>query len=314
MFRSATTGDNINTRFGRIPLQDTPSEVLLSAGHSRIQVCAQARNLSVYVETDFLNVPGKEPFRFRQYWSEYRIGKWRFLGGKAWSLLRPNRVGIDSEGGLMNTLVVEPGYHVGLGGLRNRQVRIAREDGNWSMAVSYEAANSFVAKLAHDSRRLHLEGAGLIGLDRRAASLAAVIHAPRNIDIITQQVISHGAGPELLDTLPSNVNTYSTIQGLEMRVSPTMQLFAYGGIVYGGRSPGNRTVREWTAGFSRRLFEQQPWGAATLSAQLSQVDRSTWQGGKGGMNYVQISFRYSLPASRPISGGSNSSIGSPGRP
>jgi len=48
MFRSATTGDTVNTRFGRIPLQETPSEMLFSAGHSRIQVCAEAGNLTVY--------------------------------------------------------------------------------------------------------------------------------------------------------------------------------------------------------------------------------------------------------------------------
>ena len=38
MVRSATTGDSVSTRFGRIPLRPTPSETLLSAGHSRIQV------------------------------------------------------------------------------------------------------------------------------------------------------------------------------------------------------------------------------------------------------------------------------------
>jgi hypothetical protein len=101
MYRTATTGDTVSTRFGSIPLQPTPSETLLSAGHSRIQMCAQAGNLSIYLETDFLNAPGKEPLRFRQYWGEYRIGKWRILGGQAWSLLRPNRMGINSEGGLM---------------------------------------------------------------------------------------------------------------------------------------------------------------------------------------------------------------------
>jgi hypothetical protein len=131
-------------------------------------------------------------------------------------------------------------------------------------------------------------------------SLAAVIHAPRRIDIVTQQVVSHGAGPGLLDTLPREVNTYSTLQGIEMRVRRTVELFAYAGIVYGNHSSGNRTVREWTAGFIRHLFEQQPWGAASLSAQVSQLDRSTWQGGYGDMSYVQVSFRYSLPGSRSL--------------
>lgn len=86
MFRGATTGDTVNTRFGRIPLRETPSEFLLTAGHSRIQLCGKVGNLSGYVETDFLNAPGNVPYRFRQYWGEYRIGEWRILAGQAWSL------------------------------------------------------------------------------------------------------------------------------------------------------------------------------------------------------------------------------------
>ena len=300
MFRTATTGDSVSTRFGSIPLQDTASEMLASAGHSRIQVCAQDGGLSAYVETDFLNTPGKEPYRFRQYWGEYRTGKWRILGGQAWSLLRANRVGINSEGSLMNTLVVEPAYHVGLAGIRNRQLRITRDDGNWRVALSYESGNAFLGKVAHDSPQLHLEAVGLGSVHRRAAGLAAVIHGPRKVDILTQEVVSRGTGPELLNTLPPNVITFSAIQGLEMRVLPSVEVFAYGGFAYGGHSAGNRIVREWTAGFMRHLFEQQPWGAASVSAQFSQVDRSTWDGRYGPMQYVQVSFRYSLPGSRSM--------------
>ena len=290
----------MSTRFGRIPLQDTPSESLISAGHSRMQMCGQVGNFSGYVETDFLNSVGKEPFRFRQYWGEYRIGKWRILGGQAWSLLRPNRSGISSEGGLMNTFVVEPAYHVGLAGGRNRQLRITREEGNWRVAVSYEAGKSFLAKLAHDSGRLHLEATGLGSVHRRAASVAAVIHAAHKIDFVTQQVVSHGVGPELLNTIPAGANAHSTLQGVEARIRPNLELFAYGGIAYGGPSSGNRTVRQWTAGFIQHLFQEQPWGAASVSAQFSQLDRSTWPGGYGSMNYVQIAFRYYLPASRSM--------------
>lgn len=300
MVRSVTTGDTVSTRFGRTPLQDSSPEALFSAGHSRMQICGQIGSFSGYVESDFLNSVGKEPFRFRQYWAEYRIGKWRILGGQAWSLLRPSRFGINSESGLMNTYVVEPAYHVGLAGLRNRQVRITREEGNWRVAVSYEAGKSFLGKVTHDSPRLHLEAAGLGSVHRRAASFAAVVHGPRRIDLVSQQVISHGVGPELLSTIPDGVNANSTIQGIEARVRPTLELFAYGGIAYGGRSLGNRSVRQWTAGFVRHLFEEQPWGAASLSAQFSQMDRSTWTGGHGDMSYVQVSFRYSLPGSRSM--------------
>jgi hypothetical protein len=315
MLRTGTTGDTVNTRFERIPLQRTPSETLFSPGHSRIQMCAQAGNLSVYVETDFLNAPGKEPYRFRQYWGEYRIGKWRILGGQAWSLLRPNRVGINSESRLMNPLAIEPAYHVGLAGVRNRQLRITREEGNWRIAVSYEAGRNFLGKLAHDSQWLHLEGSGLGSAHRRAASFAAAIHAPRKIDIVLQQVVSHGVGRELLNTIPVGVNAHSTMLGVEVRARPTLELFAYGGIAYGGPSAGNRTVRQWTTGLIHHLFEEQPWGAASLAAQYSQLDRSTWPGGHGDMNYLEIAFRYSLPGSRSMfAGRDRGAIRPKGRP
>ena len=305
MYRTATTGDTVNTRFGRIPLGETPDESLVSPGHSRIQACAQRGGFSAYVETDFLNAPGKEPYRFRQYWGEYRVGKWRILGGQAWSLLRPNRLGIDSEGRLMNTLVVDPAYHVGLAGVRYRLVRITRDEGNWHMAVSYEAGRNFLGKIAHDSARLHVEATGLGSRSRRGGSFAAVVHAPRKIDFVTTEMVTHGAGVELLGTLPPWVNTYSTLQGVEMRIRPTVELFAYGGIVYGARSGGNRTVRMWTAGFLRHLFEERPWGAASISGQYSQMDRSTWVGGHGAMNYLQVAFRYSLPTALSLFGQRN---------
>ena len=303
MYRSATTGDTVNTRFGRIPLGETPWEQLFSAGHSRMQVCGQAGGLSLYVETDFLDAPGKNLFRFRQYWGEYRTGKWRLLAGKAWSLLRPNRSGVSTEGSLLNTLVVEPAYHVGLAGLREHQVRITRDEGSWHFALSYESGRNFLLKAAHDASKLHFEMAGLGSRNRRAISVAGVVHASRKIDIISQEVVSRGAGPEWLNTIPADVNAHATIQGIEARVRPTLEVFTYGGISYGSRSSGNRAVRQWTAGFIRHLFEQLPWGAASVAAQFSQVDRSTWLDGHGGMNYVQISFRYSLPASRSLFSG-----------
>lgn len=313
MYRTATTGDSVSTRFGRLPLRSTPGESLVSAGHSRMQACGQVGNASGYVETDFLNNPGNTPFRFRQYWGEYRIGKWRILAGQAWSLLRPNRAGITSEGGLMNTLVTDPAYEVGLAGVRNRQVRITREEGSWRFAVSYEAGKNFLGKIARDRGRMQVEVTGLGSRHRAAGSVAAVLHAPRQIDIVSQQVFSHGAGPELLNTIPAGVNAYSTIQGIEVRARRTLELFAYGGATYGARSAGNRVVREWTVGFIQALFEQPPWGAATLSGQLSQVDRATWSLQHGDMTYFQVSFRYSLPGSRSLFGNYPRSVATPGR-
>src|SRR5437764_1304266 len=139
-------------------------------------------------------------------------------------------MGIKSDSRLMNPLVIDPAYHVGIAGVRNRQLRITRQDGNWQVAVTYEAGKSFLGKLAHDGQRLHLEAMGLGSAHRRAASAAAVIHAPLKIDIVTQQLVSHGVGPALLNTIPSGVNAHSTILGAEVRVRPTLELFTYGGI------------------------------------------------------------------------------------
>src|SRR5690242_14727190 len=169
MYRTAVTGDSVSTRFGAIPTANSPSEFLVSAAHSRTQICAQWGNWTGYVESDFLNAVGKTPYRFRQYWGAYRFGKWQILAGQAWSLLRPNREGISSETGLMNTLAVEPAYHVGLAGLRNRQVRITRDGETWHFAVSYEAGRNFLAKVSHEAHRVHLEATGLAAVHRRGA-------------------------------------------------------------------------------------------------------------------------------------------------
>lgn len=303
MVRGATTGDTINTRFGRIPLDDSPEEALFSAAHSRLMLHASApfgeiRSM-VYLETDFLNPPGEQPFRVRQIFGQIQYGKWKLLGGKGWSMLRPNRVGMLSDKDLMHTHVVEPNYHVGIVGLRREQIRLQRDDGRWQTAIAYESGGRWVAKAGHDGVRARLETSILAGTrGRKGASLAGVIHAGPKVNVVSQQFWSQGAGQDILNLLPLGVHAHSTLQGVEAQVRKSLELFGYGGIVYGGRSASNRVVRQWTGGFRRRLIADPVWGSVFLAGQYSQVDRAVWAGGHGDMNYAMLSLWFYVPGAR----------------
>ncbi|MBI3470106.1 MAG: hypothetical protein HY013_01965 [Candidatus Solibacter usitatus] len=303
MFRTATTADTINTRFGSIPLEPTPGQGLISFEHSRLMLNGEMRTgggtITGYAESDFLNPPGRQRYRWRQYWGQFEIDGWQVLGGQAWSLLRPNRSGIQTESGLMSTHVVDPAYHPGLIGRRKRQIRVVRQLGASRAAFTYDQDHDFSGKVAHDWKKTHVELAVLAGEERRrAVSLAGVVPLGGKVDWVSQQFWSQGVGPEALGVLPGGVHGHTTIQGLEARVRPSLEIFGYAGIAYGTRSAGNRAVRQWTLGFLQRLFNRPGVGAASVSGQYSQLDRSTWTGQRGGMNYVMLSVRYYYPGLR----------------
>lgn len=303
LHRTATTPDSVSTRFGAIPLEPGAGQWRYSPGHSRTaleaDVHAAGRWLGYY-ESDFLNAPGRSPYRLRQLWGQYEHGSWRILAGQAWSLLRPNRVGISSQGDLMNTLAVEPAYHVGLAGGRNRQVRITHTRGAWSVALSYEHhhGGNLAAKLAKDSEAGHYEAVLVGGPGRWGAGLAAVVRLRPALSWVSQQIWTQGLGLELVGSLPAGVHAHSTLQGLEAKLGPRWQLFAYGGLAYGSRSGGNRLLRQWSVGFHRLVYEHGRWGSGYVSFQYAQLDRSTWAGGHGEMNYWMVSFRHWLRAAR----------------
>ena len=297
VFRSATSGDDMSTRFGAIPLASTHGENLASFRNSRMALLGETNladigKLSIYVEADFLNRAPAEPFRWRQYFGRFQSGHWEILAGQAWSLLRPNRVGISTEAGLMNTRVVDAGYHVGLLGSRDRQIRIVRHMGNWVAAIALEHGTDVLPKIVHDSKRAHLEAIGLFGAHgRRGASVATVLHVVPKLDLVSQQFWSKGGGPDALSTIPAKVVMYSTLQGAEFRLRKGLQLFTYGGLVYGRRSTGNRVVREWTAGLSQDVFKDR-FGLAVFSAQYSEPGRATWDGAHAAMKFAMISVRH----------------------
>ncbi len=300
MRRPPISPDSLGTRFSAIPLNPPAPQWLHSVAHSRTALTADVEAggwWRGYYESDFLAEPGQAPYRLRQLWGQFERGSWKILGGQAWSLLRPNRVGVSAETDLMNTIVVEPGYHVGLAGARNRQLRLTRSLGRWQAAVAFEhrGGPDFAAKLVRDGGRSHYEAAILAGHQgRRGVALAAVVRPTSRLTWVNQQIWSQGLGPDLVGPLPARVHAHALIQGLEVKLTGKLQVFGYGGLAYAGRSPGARLLRQWSAGFHRSLFKHPLYGATFLSFQFSQAGRALWPGGSGSMNYFMFALRHDL--------------------
>ena len=292
---NGTTHDDISTRFGAIPLG--PSVVSLR--NSRVALEGDVRlgggTLGGYYETDFLNRSPQEPYRFRQYYGFFKRGGWEILAGQAWSLLRPNRKGISTIGALMNTLAADAGYHVGLMGIRDRQIRVVRHLGAWTAGLAWEHGHDWVPKLTHDTKALHLEAIGLLG-DRghRGGSVAAVLHAGKRVDVVTQQSwIRHG-GREALNAAAANALVTASLQGAEIKLSRTTQAYAYYGFVYAARNPGNRRAGEWSAGFLQELPLRLRFSLVSAGMQFSHLDRAVWDGRSGLQNLGMVTLRYSF--------------------
>lgn len=300
LVRSAETADNVSTDFVSIPLGKSSPDALFSARHSRLTLRAETilsrYKLTAYAETDFLNPPGRFPWRVRQAFGQVERNGWQILAGQAWSLLRANQRGLSSYENLIDIDVIDPAYHVGLLGVRRQQVRLSRNAGSWITAVSYEAGRNVIAKVVRDSRLLHLEAVGLSARQGSWGTAVAVVIQPTGkLSFLSQQFVTDGAGGEAVGGGPERVRAYSTIEGLEGRLGHGVTLFGYHGLVYSGRSNGNRVVREWTLGASKKLFTVPGYGAATLAGHFSQVDRVQWQGAVGEMHYLMVSFRYTVP-------------------
>jgi hypothetical protein len=301
--RSATTGDTVNLRFASIPLSENGrSETLWSLSHSRLamhgeRVLGQG-TFTGYLEADFLTPHGERPWRWRQYWGEYRQGKWGVMAGRGWSLLRPNRTGLFSETALMNTMVIEPAYHVGLIGIRRSQLRITRDlTVNTKAALEWESGGSYLFKLARDRERAHLESTLFAGTrGRRGISIAHVLKMSAKIHWVGQHFVARGGGPEALGILPLRVSMWSLLEGLEAPVSNSLTLFGYAGIVHGSKAGGsaNHSEAQWTAGAHRRVHHDS-YGTLFISAQFSQIARQVWDGRSGHMNYWMTSLRFVYP-------------------
>jgi len=163
-YRSTDVGSGIATSFGSIPYsnqlpQARMSETRLSAQYSRLSLKVDARltdstTITGYVESDFLGFQPANSFqtansdslRLRVFWANVRHGKWEMLGGQAWSLLTPNRVGVSPlTPDVFYTLDEDPNFQVGLTWLRQPQFRVTyHPTSNWAIAVSLENPQQFV--------------------------------------------------------------------------------------------------------------------------------------------------------------------------
>lgn len=300
-YRTADGGRSVATQFGAIPLGPSDPQWRCSPAHSRTALSAEllagGRWLGYY-ESDFLNGQGGSPYRLRQLWGQFERGSWKILAGQGWSLLRPNRRGISSQNDLMNTTVVEPSYHVGLAGMRKRQIRVTRSLGAWQAALAYEdrRGGDVTAKVVRDGERAHWEAVVLAGHGRRfGAGLAAVVRAAPKLSWVSQAIWSQGLGPDLVGSLPPRVHAHAMIQGVEAKLTGRLEAFAYGGWAYATRSPGNRALRQLSVGLHRKLFVHPTYGSTLLSLQYSRLDRAVWAGGHGRMNSVMLTLRHILP-------------------
>ena len=300
MMRTATTADSVSTHFGAIPLTETPAETIASPAHSRLMLSgalpAGPLQFAGYVETDFLSpVAGGTPWRWRQYWGSAKLANWEVLGGQTWSLLRPNRVGVEADRNTMNTDVTDPAYHVGVAGLRHRQVRIVRKFGAQHAALSWESSGVVLAKLTTDRGAGHFEVAGLAGSrERRGAQVSAVWNAVGRLRLVAQQFVARHALSEALGVVPAAASGFATIQGVEAPVKRSFELYSYAGLVYGGRTTGNRLVRQYTAGANWYKRIHGVPGAVTLSVQYSYLDRAVWSGRSGSMQFVMCRMRLTV--------------------
>jgi hypothetical protein len=299
--RTATTPDTINTHFGAIPLVETPDESLGSPRHSRLWLRGDLAEgpvgVTFYLESDFLNPNANQnPYRWRQYWGAIHWGKWELSAGREWNLLRPNRFGVQSDTGTMNTLVPEPAYHVGLDGTRDRQVRLTRNFGDYNAVFAWQTNGLFLGRVAADKKFGHVELDSILAghHGQHGISAAAYLNVTRRLRYETQAYWSKRAAYQALGVVPANVDGGNVLQGLEFLFSSRVDVYTYAGWVYAERSTGNRVVREYTAGGDYRIPMASLRGVALFSLEFSRIDRAVWTGQSGAMFYAMYRFRYTF--------------------
>ena len=302
--RSRASSDTINTRFASLPFGDDHTQIIGSPGHSRVALHGDIELwkgvLTGYIEADFLQPRGQTPWRWRQFWGEYRIGKWRVLGGQAWSLLRPNRVGLNSESALMNTLAIEPAYHIGLLGLRREQVRLTYDiTANSHAAVECESGGKYLAKFAQDrGNGAHWELIAFAGTrGRRGGAVNHILPVRRWLRVVGEVGAGRGLGPEALGILPFRGEALTVLEGVELPLKHGWLVWGYGGFVRGWHTTvmsDNRLEQQWTAGASRTFYEGK-FGKYWIGAQASQAARSIWGGPQADLTYYMASLRLEMP-------------------
>lgn len=164
VWRSTNVGSGVATSFGAIPANDSAagklSEWRFSAYNSRITLKVSERPLANVLATGYLEVDfaGSMPantyvtgnsngFRMRQAWVNVQAGKFEVLGGQAWTLMTPNRVGTSpAPSDVFIGLGQDSAYVAGLAFVRQSQVRATYHiTPRWTAAFSVENPQQYVA-------------------------------------------------------------------------------------------------------------------------------------------------------------------------
>ena len=145
VWRSAGTGDDINTGMTSVPLQYSDaynvSENFLSARQTRLALKATAKlsNLTAtgYYEADFLasgttsnnNQSNSYTPRERELWGDVKFNNgWDFSAGTGWSLIAENASGI-TRGGQVTPSTIDAQYTAGFVWVRQPSFRIVKNVG-----------------------------------------------------------------------------------------------------------------------------------------------------------------------------------------
>ena len=164
-WRAPVIGSGIGTNFGGLPYRlagNFPASGLtenrLSLQNSRIGVRIDSTvaggQVIGYLETDFLgNAPtnisvssNSATLRLRVFFVDYTKGKIEILGGQDWSMLTPNRVGINPiPGNIFFSQDMDTNYQVGLVWERTPQFRfIYHASKTATFGVSLENAEQYL--------------------------------------------------------------------------------------------------------------------------------------------------------------------------
>jgi uncharacterized coiled-coil protein SlyX len=167
VFRTEDTGNGIGTTFGGVPYNNSYpaaglTEDRFSAQNSRIGVRVDAPvgkgSVTGYVEADFLGLTAananvtsnSNTLRMRNYFADYRRGKFEILAGQDWSLLTPNRKGLSPyPSDIFYSQDMDTNYQVGLTWARQPQIRfVFHPNATWAMGISVENADQLLGSAA----------------------------------------------------------------------------------------------------------------------------------------------------------------------
>ncbi len=176
------------------------------------------------------------------------------------------------------------------------------------------------------SQRFSVTGGGV--------SLNAGIDITKKVTVLSSNYYSNGGGrfiygeaPALViqgDGAPSLMHSMSTLDGVEYQVRPRFKLWTYYGGTYVSRnvvidpssgkpvgygytgSPDshNRSIQEFTGGFTSYFWQDLKYGTLQFSGQYSWVVRHPWFVGSGkpasaNLNMIYLGLRYAMPAANP---------------